>query len=346
MSYKSIVCAQVLLALLMLASGCGTGLSEIPKAWLSTPASEPLPLRANPPEKRSPIWVEGNRLYNGEKALTPAYEAVDSVDWSAERGEAVFSAKRKDNFDIGLVSDGTRINWVPEDPADEVAVQWAPRGNKVSFVVKGRAGDLVRTVHVPTASQLTVDFPYATVRGLVWEPDAERFAVSYDSVDASAEVETMRFGGTERRVTTPPAVKLDVSVEPLPGAWLMRPSSIRYGERLPLVVWLTGNRNAWSDARGALQRQARIACAVAARLDDALWTALTDLPWVDKSRVFVVNGQRAGATSIVADPAVPGGRYRREGDIVRVPSPVVESFATGFIANQLKGNAPPDGSFR
>ncbi|HEV7921702.1 MAG TPA: hypothetical protein VGR02_13010 [Thermoanaerobaculia bacterium] len=337
---------KVATVLAALAAACATSAPEIPKAWLSTPETARVALRSNPPAKRSPIRVESNRLYNSEKALTPAYAAVDSVDYSEERGEAVFSAKRNGSFDIGLVSDGTRINWVPEDPADEVAVQWAPRGNKVSFVVKGRAGDLVRTVHIPTASQLTVDFPYATVRGLVWDPDGERFSVAYDAVDASEQVETMRFGGTERKVTTPPAVRLDVSVESLPGAWLMRPSSLRYGERLPLVVWLTGNRNAWSDARGSLQRQRRIGCAVASKLDDALLTALTDLPWVDKSRLFVVNGRGTGAISIVGDPRMPGGRYRREGNIVRVPPAVVESFATGFIASQLKGNAPPDGSLR
>lgn len=342
MSYKSIIYAAVS----TLIAGCATSIREIPAAWLSTPAAAHTGLRSNPPQKPSPIRVEGNRLYNGEKALTPAYAAVDSVDYAEDRGEAVFSAKRKDNFDIALVSDGTRINWVPEDPADEVAVQWAPRGNKISFVVKGRAGDLVRTVHVPTASQLTVDFPYATVRGLVWDPDGERFSVSSDSLDASERVETMRYAGSERRVTTPSAVRLDVSVEPLPGAWLMRPSSLRYGERLPLVVWLTENRNAWSDARGSLQRQARIGCAVASKLDEHLWTALTALPWVDESRVFVVNGRKTGAISIVGDPRTPGGRYRREGNIVRVPPAVVESFATGFIANQLKGNAPPDGSLR
>jgi hypothetical protein len=339
-------CTRFAVPILLIASGCATGLATIPAEWLSTPPAARTELRSSPRRKPSPIRLEGNRLYNGGKALTPAYAAVDSFDYSEERGEVVFSAKRDDDFDIGLVSDGTRIHWVPEDPADEVAVQWAPRGNKVSFVVKGRAGDLVRTVHVPTASQLTVDFPYATVRGLVWEPQAERFSVASDSVDASHKVETMRYDGTERRLTSPPAVRLDVAVEPLPGAWLMRPATMRYGERLPLVIWLTENRNAWSDARGALQRRARIGCAAASALDDALWTALTDLPWVDKSRIYVVNGEKAGAVGIVGDPAVPGGRYRTAGNIVRVPPAVVESFATGFIANQLKGNAPPDGSIR
>src|ERR1051325_4687723 len=204
MPYRSIT----YVAIIALAGGCASSPPEIPQAWLSTPAAATLELRSSPPEKRSPIRVESHRLYNGEQAVTPAYEAVDSVDWSEDRGEAVFSAKRKDNFDIGLVSDGTRINWVPEDPADEVAVQWGPRGNKGSFLVKGRAGDVGRAMQVPTASLLTVDFPYATVRGLVWSPDGERSSVAFDSVDASEQVETMHYAGSERRVTTPPAARL------------------------------------------------------------------------------------------------------------------------------------------
>lgn len=330
----------------LLLAACGAALTPIPKDWLETPATARPELRSVPPAKRSSIHVQGNRIYDGEKALTPAYSAIDSFDYSEARQEVVFSAKRANSFDIGLVSDGARINWVPEDPADEVAVQWAPRGNKVSFVVRGKAGDFVRTVHVPTATPLTVDFPYATVRSVVWEPEAERFAVSYDSVDASTAVETMRYDGGERRVATPPAVKLAISLEPMPGAWLMRPSAIRYGDRLPLVIWLTENRNAWSDARGALQQSQRIGCAVARTLDDALWAALVDLPWVDKTRIFVVNGSHANALSVVGDASLPGERYRRTGSVVRVPPAVVESFASGFIANQLKGNAPPDGSLR
>ncbi|MBV9493699.1 MAG: hypothetical protein JOZ54_05605 [Acidobacteria bacterium] len=330
----------------LLLATCGAALLPIPKDWLHTPATARAALRSTPPEKRSPIHVQGNRIYDGEKALTPGYQSIDSFDYSEARQEVVFSAKRANSFDIGLVSDGTRINWVPEDPADEVAVQWAPRGNKVSFVVRGKAGDLVRTVHVPTATPLTVDFPYATVRSVVWEPEAERFAVSYDAVDASLVVETMRYDGTNRKITTPAVVKLDISLEPIPGALLMRPPTMRYGDRLPLVIWLTANRNAWSDARGALQQGNRIGCAVATTLDDALWAALVDLPWVDKSRIYVVNGSHANAVSIVGDGSIPGERYSREGSVVRVPPAVVESFASGFIANQLKGNARPDGSLR
>jgi len=145
-------------------------------ACASTDSAIPYVEQAGIRVERTPA---GERLVREKKALTPDFPAIDSFSVSAERGEVVFSAKRKDSFDIGLVStDGSPIHWVPEDPADEVAVQWAPRGNKISFVVRGRTGDLVRTVHVPTSAALTVDFPYATVRSLTWEPAAERFAVT------------------------------------------------------------------------------------------------------------------------------------------------------------------------
>src|SRR5439155_20935863 len=110
--------------------------------------------------------VDGKLVIEG-KELTPKFAAIQSFDVSLERREIVFSAKRADNFDIGLLSlDGSEIHWVPEDPADETDVQWAPRGKKDSYGVVTKAGDVVRTVHIPTAVQLSVPFPYAAVRTL------------------------------------------------------------------------------------------------------------------------------------------------------------------------------------
>src|SRR5260370_13839656 len=125
---------------------------------------------------RSVTIVDGKLVSDG-KDLTPQFAAIDSFDVSLDRKEIVFSAKRKDNFDIGLVSlDGSDIHWVPEDPADEVGVQWAPRGNKVSFILHTKTGSIVRTVHIPTATPLSVDFPESQIDSLDWEPHAERFA--------------------------------------------------------------------------------------------------------------------------------------------------------------------------
>ena len=240
---------------------------------------------------------------------------------------------------------------MPEDPADEVAVQWAPRGNKVSYIVKTPTGDVVRTVHIPTASQLSVGFPGSVVRAVAWEPAAERYAVIAESPESSPRIEVQKYGGEEQRTAVPPAVRLDVESEPIAGALVLRPSALRYGEKLPLVVWMTKERFAWNDARAALQQNARVAVAiVTSEPDAAFWSAMKAVPWIDSSRSWLVSASATRnpqpATIIEPDPALPAGRYRRADNRLLVAPAVVESFAAGFIADQWKGTRPPNGSNR
>lgn len=355
---------RFLLAFLTVLTGCASSTLTIPAAWLSVPQAARIRAVqlgadgtvATVPRATTPnaIRIDANRLVNGAQPLTEPFAAIDSFDVNADRKEVVFSAKRGDNFDIGLVSaGGSAVSWIPNEPTDEVAVQWAPRGNKVSYFVRGRSADLVRTVHVPTATRLDNDFPFATLRALGWDPQAERFAVAYDSVDASDRVEIMRYGGEERRMAIPPAVRLDVSIEPFAGnALILRPPQLRYNERLPLIVWITDERNAWDDARAALLQQVRAACVVTTRVpDNAFWNAAKSIPWLDTERAYVVttsNQQPATANEFVvtSDPSLPAGRYRVRGRVVTAPPAVVKSFAAGYIAGQLKGTSSPNGSSR
>src|SRR2546421_460714 len=94
---------------LLLLTACASADSTIPAAWLNgertLPSAQPDGLE-NPPSsdiriERSPT---GARLVRENEALTPEFAAIDSFSVSAERGEVAFSAKRKDNFDVGLVS--------------------------------------------------------------------------------------------------------------------------------------------------------------------------------------------------------------------------------------------------
>ncbi len=241
------------------------------------------------PHDNSSVRAQNGKLIAAGKELTPQLAAIQSFDVSLERREVVFSAKRADNFDIGLVSlDGSDIHWFPSDPADEIDVQWAPRGNKVSYVVRAKSGDVVRTVHVPTATQLSVDFPYATIRALAWDRAAERYAVVVSSPDASDRIESMKYDGTGRRTDAASAVRLDVTEEPLAGALMLRPATMHYGERLPLVVWVANPPYAWNAARGALMREKRVACAIMRSApDDAFWDAMRVIPWIDSNRMSV-----------------------------------------------------------
>lgn len=342
---------------LVLLAGCASGLVTIPDAWKSSPPSRTFTqadLRRTvidtSPVARSVADVaeaaevgvvtdaEGARIYRGTTPLTPPYRQIESFDVSLDRREIVFSAKRESNFDVGLVSlDGSHVNWIPEEPADEVAPRWAPRGNKASFIVRNKAGDLVRTVHIPTAFQLIVDFPFGIVRGLAWDDAGERFAVAWETADAPQRVETMKYDGVGRRIAVPPAVDLGVTVTPFAGGLMLRPESMVYNERLPLVIWVTnGEKNAWNEARGALMKDARIAVLVLDGPPDAAVTAaIAGTAWIDPRRMFAVGSKVPGTVSVVGDESIPAGFYRTTPEVISVHPSGVESLAAGWIRGQV-----------
>ncbi|MDQ6802144.1 MAG: hypothetical protein M3041_15070 [Acidobacteriota bacterium] len=246
------------------------------------------------------VSIVDGKLVNDGKDLTPQFAAIESFDVSLDRGEVVFSAKRKDNFDIGLVAlDGSEIHWVPEDPADEMGPVWAPRGNKVAYIVHGKAGDTVRTVHIPTATQLSVPFPYATIRALAWDLPAERYFVVLSSPDASERVQSVKYDGQAPRTDVAPEVTLDVGTVPIGGALVLRPATIRYGEKIQLVVWIANPPYQWDDDRGTLMRTKRVACAIMPRApDDAFWAAVDATPWIDAQHVYVIGGRSSRGTPV------------------------------------------------
>jgi len=338
---------------LLFLGACATATQPLPTEWETVPAAAVLGNYCAHFEcaakAQTAVHVSGNRILNGDKALTPELAAIDSFDVSLDRKEVVFSAKRKDNFDIGLVSlDGSDIHWVPEDPADEVAVQWAPRGNKVSYIMHTATGSILRTVHIPTATQLSVDFPQTQIDALAWEPQAERFAVVVESPDASQRLVSMTYAGDKRQEPVAPASRLDVSMEPFGGALVIRANAMRYNERLPLVVWLDPKPFAWSDARAALMRNARVAIAIAPNVGEAFWTEIAKVAWIDTSRTYIVGNRATGqpgnpATIITPDSTVPPHHYIRRGKTVLVTPAVVQSFAAALIADDLKGTPPPNG---
>jgi hypothetical protein len=362
-----------LLLLTLLAAACASSTVSkpltIPAAWLDvTPAhtlgqvafgddgnvQTGLPARARDAEGE--FHVTDGRIMRGDKELTTPFSAVESLDVSEERGEVAFSVKRDQSFDIGLVStDGSPISWIPSDPADEIDVQWAPRGNKISFIVRTPAADFVRTLHVPTAYQFSVDVPFGRVSSLAWEKAAELYAIVVDSVEASQRVEVMKYDGTLRRVAIQPEKRLPVSVEPLAGGIALRPDPLKYGERVPLVIWVgDGDPNRWDDARGTLMSHARAGSLVLRSMPDA--SALEQLratPWVDAGRMYVVDSREGaagetipGAITIRANAAVAPGTWQRHAATVETPPGVVKSFAAGFIADQLKGTSSPNASNR
>src|SRR5690242_1155451 len=106
---------------LLLLTACATTLTPIPDAWRSVPAAPritDLCARVTCAEKpRAPdVHIATGRLYNGERGLTPQFASIQPFDVSLDRREVVFSAKRGDNFDVGLVSlEGSDISWIPPE---------------------------------------------------------------------------------------------------------------------------------------------------------------------------------------------------------------------------------------
>lgn len=332
---------------LYLGLGCSST-TAIPEAWLSVPETS----ASSMPVKNTvdgPVRLQLNQLWRDDKAITPTFAAIDSFDYSESRDEVIFSAKRDASFDVGLVAgDGSRTNWLPPDAADEVAVQWAPRGNKVSYVVRAKLGDVVRTFHVPTSFQYLVDFgSTAAIRSLTWDAAAERFTVVYSTLDAFERTESIHYNGSDRRTEAPPSATIAADLLGFgPDAFALRPRELRYDEKLPVVVWLA-DRFAWSDARAALMRDARVASIVVTRTpDETFWKSVRETTWLDASKLYVVNGTAPDAIGFVGDAAVPAGRYRRTGNVVAAAPAAIQSVAAGFIADQWKRTSPAHGSSR
>lgn len=350
------------LPFLLLLGGCSRLFHPIPKEWLPVPAATlirsvalssdgkvaPSPKPAVPTAPKGSIVATNNAIANGLKLLTEPFQAIDSFDLSDSRGEVVFSAKRDGDFDIGLVAvEGSDISWVPDDPADEVAVKWAPKGSKISYIVRTRFGDAVRTVHVPTAANFTVDFGLSRIHDLAWDPQGERYAVAYSTPMTSDAVDILKYSGEARTPAIKPAARLDVNLEPFAGdAIVLQPVDIRYNEKLPLVIWLAADPLVWNDARAELMRNARVALVVSSQgPTDALLQRARETAWIDARRVYVVGpslGSIEGANVITGGSDVPRGSFKRIGGLTVQPADI-ESFAARFIADDLKRNPPPNG---
>jgi hypothetical protein len=310
-----------------------------------TTAAEPV----RKPAADGPIRLQLNQLWRGNKAITPAFTAIDSFDYSEARDEVIFSAKKDAGFDIGLVAgDGSKTNWLPADAADELAVQWAPRGNKVSYIVRAQLGDVVRTFHIPTSFAYVVDFgTTAAIESVIWDAAAERFTVVYSTLDASERTESVHYNGSARRTEAGPKTRIDADLLPFGGdGFVLRPRDLRYDEKLPVVVWIA-DRFAWSAPRAALMRDARVASIVVRRPPGAdFWKSVRETAWLDAAKIYVVNGTAPEGIGFIGDPSIPAGRYRHNGNVVAAAPAAIQSVAAGFIADQWKRTSPANGSSR
>jgi hypothetical protein len=301
---------------------------------------------------------EGESLYlvtpeAGAKRLAGPFASVDSFDIAPDGGEIVFSARRGASFDIGLVAAaGSDVRWIGPDPLDERSVRWAPRGNKLAYVIETPGGAVIRSVHIPTGFQVSAPLPLTEVSDLAWDAEAERLALLVTSADAGERVELMRYDGTERREVVPATSRAERpdQLAGVPEALLFPPEGIRYNEKLPLVVWaIQPTPFAWSEARARVQQNRRIGSVVVARgaaARPALWEAIAELPWVDPAQVFLVAPDATGhpgeavpaamhLTMVTRELGTPDESERVS--IVRSGSGELEEFAVLWLSERLRG---------
>jgi hypothetical protein len=257
--------------------------------------------------------LDGERLVlldsgGGVATLAGPFSTIDSFDLAPDGEEAVFSAQRENGFDVALVATaGSEVHWVGPDVLDETMVSWAPRGSKITYRIDAPMGSVLRSVHVPTGFQKSFSWPATVVRSLSWQPAAEEFVVLAESPSTAPHARIADYAGEGWRPMFAAGDSV-IAGEPevsaaLPHTWTWAPGDLRYGERVPLVVWLEEGRLwGWNQVRADLQQNLRIGTAVLARgTDQPGWLAalLSELRWADPARVFIVTGGRS--------PIAPGG---------------------------------------
>lgn len=236
--------------------------------------------------------------------LADDFRAVRELAFDRDGKELVVSAIPREagstgRWDIALVNaEAPVMNWVPADMNDEVAPLFSPFGYKISYIVRSTGGDVIRTVHVPTAAMVLATFGSAKIHDYAWMPDGERLIVALSSPLVSDHLVEINYAGVGLRELIGPEIRIEREADRLPGApagsILLSPESLAYGERHPLVIWTTGpDRDLAFDPRlvplldrgdiGVLLIEGSVES-----IEPALWDALPELGWVDQNEIWLV----------------------------------------------------------
>jgi hypothetical protein len=260
------------------------------------------------------VALRGNSLekYDRDGKATLLYAAdgsvIDSFDIDPKGQEVVFSASRSGNYDVAVISsEGGEPKWIAPDPRDERMVRWAPRGNKVSYVMRTFGATAIRTVHLPTSYQLTASLPFTDVTDLQWDPRAERYAVIASTPTRSPHVLTMKYSGEDQKSVTTP-LELNAEIDQLPGRSevVLLPQHVRYGSRYPVVVLAEElDPFAWSDTAAAIlkKREVIIVRTSTGTLPNMkeIRDSLATMSLVDASKIVTVAAGNTGGADVVAD---------------------------------------------
>lgn len=252
----------------------------------------------------------GERLVSvtaeGRSDASPVFGAIDSFAVAPRGDEIVYSALRDGGFDVAIASpDGKQVNWIPADRGDEVGVTWAPRGNKVSYLIRRPDGTLVRSVHVPTSFQLTFETVFEAVRILAWEPRAEKIVMVLDGPSRGPHIDWVEYSGANRVSLSSSAFSVNRDPERLiaggEGVILLPPPVVRYGETLPLFVVMSNEPLAWDERvrdLDALGGGIVIAPAATTSGERGRSELLSQLRWVARDKVVVLADSEEAALAI------------------------------------------------
>lgn len=241
-----------------------------------------------------------------ETVLTDTFEQIASIEFDRDQKELAAAVWRNGSYDI-LIANAEKqyTNWVPSDPADEETPRWSPVGYKLSYIVRNPSGDILRTVHVPTAAMVAADFPEATVRDYLWLPDGERVLVALSSALVSDHVVEVSYTGSSRRVIVEPELRFDRDVDRIPGtppgSVLLMPGSLRYGHSRPVVVWpraKTSRGMEFDPDLVPLLERTDIGIVLVngsvADLEESFWSSMSEATWIDPNGIWMIGLDESG----------------------------------------------------
>jgi hypothetical protein len=227
---------------------------------------------------------------------------IDSFAIDSRDKQVAVVAVNGSQFDVGMIDVETgEIKWVAPDQAAERGVTWAPKGNKITYIIQRADGDTLRSVHVPSGFQVTTNYDLARVRKIAWEPGAEKIAVIWSSPTRSDQIDLLKYDGSGRRTVVPAEKSLEgyePDVASIDGSSVvtLRRNNLHYGMRLPVVVVVAEEPIAWNDTATAIAQQiAEVAVVLAPRrvVGSRLFEQLKATEWMDAARVIVVEGNQA-----------------------------------------------------
>jgi hypothetical protein len=242
-------------------------------------------------------WADGSEVHLGDFEGAPAFD----LDLDRDEEELVISARRNGSRGIAIVNARKeRMNWVPADPGDEVMPRWAPRGYKVSYVIRHASGDLLRTVHVPTSAMTLVDFPHAMVAGFDWFPDGDHLVVSVSSILESDHLLEVHYEQGLRRELLEPEYRFERELDRISGTpagtVMVMPLRVSYADRHPLVIWTRRGSSGgmpFDSVLVPLLERSELALLLvnggAGELDRPFWDDLARTEWIDPSMVWLVD---------------------------------------------------------